>query len=324
MTEEASIKLNNENPDILPYGKEHTTFMDLAHKNGFKVMFPLISDLHAFRNDDIEDLQAKFDNLIEEVGNHSALLMWVVGHNWDMSEKSFRNRMKTMIEYARTKMEEIWDRQVPITYCSADTPENFASTLSNLGVDVFCANAGYRADLKPIFDGISDLDYRGWDAISNETGVPFVFGEIGYGDEEDVPQDWFNRNWHDIVTSMDKGCIGGNYFEYNDEPHTQIEEGLQERGVVSFVPTKDLGQTSLEENVFWPDSVNKKTNFNSVKSGKWKNRSINFNTDVFEYNDRNQGSADGVEDIDDSMGSRAWVTWTFIVAAALVNVYMSV
>lgn len=281
-----------------PYGKSHVEFMDIADSNGFKVMFPLVPDFAAFKNDSTEDLQQKFDNIIEEVGNHPALLMWVIGNEWDLESEEnedVKERVKNMITYTRSRMEELWNRTIPITYCSEDNPRIFSKLLEYLDVDIFCANSGYREDISPIFDGIEISNYSGWKSIASETNIPFLFGEFGMkgdGTQTNTTTSWFNSKWNAIVNSIDDGCVGGVFFEYNDELFSNLEFDMTHMGVVYFEVAVSHGQNSTEANVFWADDVVQKDEMvNAIKQGEYEGKAINYLTDIFEYIGRNQSDA---------------------------------
>jgi hypothetical protein len=85
-----TLRLYNANPTTLQYtidnvgkdgilyplGKEHIHFMDLAAQYGFKVIFPLIGDQTTLTTQSEDVVQQYLRNQIDEVGNHSALIMW--------------------------------------------------------------------------------------------------------------------------------------------------------------------------------------------------------------------------------------------------------
>jgi hypothetical protein len=85
-----TLRLYNANPTTLQYtvdnvgkngiqyplGKEHITFMDMADKYGFKVIFPLVGDQTILTQESEDTIQQYLRNQIDEVGNHTALLMW--------------------------------------------------------------------------------------------------------------------------------------------------------------------------------------------------------------------------------------------------------
>ena len=58
-----------------PNGKDHTQFMDLAYQYGLKVIFPLMGDFTILMNTDDATLERYLRQQIDEVGNHSALLV---------------------------------------------------------------------------------------------------------------------------------------------------------------------------------------------------------------------------------------------------------
>ena len=102
--------------------------------------------------------------------------------------------------------------------------------------------------------------------------------------------DWFNQIWADLVVHIDEGCIGGVFFEYNDEPYTKADVLQQSMGVVAFEVSYDsYGNSSLQPNMWIPDKVVKKDLiFNAIKSGKHDGKEYNLNGNVFELLGRNQ------------------------------------
>ena len=89
-TRQASIEQLGTNGIVEPYGKDHTQFMDKAAAYDFKVydstfshttnpiirVFPLIGDYTLLMNTPEDQYKQWLRNQIDEVGNHSALLMW--------------------------------------------------------------------------------------------------------------------------------------------------------------------------------------------------------------------------------------------------------
>lgn len=296
MTQEVVAKLVEDswNEVIAPYGKDHTKFMDMADSYGFKVIFPLVSDYDLFQSDSDAVIEKKIDHLVREVGNHTALLMWTIGNEWSLNTAErtpLRDRVNKMINFARDRMIYIWNRQVPITHCTGGIPSTYEPLASKLDVDVFCANGGYDDSIEYIFEG--DEKQKGWADIAEETGKPFLFGEIGRrGMNNTFLQDnpeWFNKAWDDIVSNIDNGCIGGNYFEYNDQPYIPEKDELKRMGLTYFQPVIDGMQMSTDPDIFLPDNVIKKPIiYESVQSGSYNGVPINYHTDVFVHVGRNQ------------------------------------
>lgn len=96
-------------------------------------------------------------NIIDEVGGHPALLMWVLGNEIVLHEPeklALKQRINQKMDFARRYTLQKHNRVVPITSCVVDLPESYDFLVNNLNVDLFCANAGYRADsLTDLFTG---------------------------------------------------------------------------------------------------------------------------------------------------------------------------
>jgi hypothetical protein len=92
------------------------------------------------------------------------------------------------------------------------------------------------------------------------------------------------------VNHIDQGCIGGVFFEYNDEPFSKADPLQQSMGVVAFSPSySENGTSSLDPNVWTPDVVTKKDIiFAAVSNGTFKGKPYNLNGNIFELLGRNQ------------------------------------
>lgn len=330
-TREASVKFSQSGTGGVtkPYGKNHIPFMDYAHENGFKVIFPLVSDEEALTNDSKDELHQKMQNLIDEVGDHPALLMWSIGNELFLDDPSRRHLLDTindMSEFTREYTMEKYSRRVPVTHCVVDIPTSYKFYVDNLKVDIFCANAGYRSDsLTDLFSGNPAQNFPGFTELSKTSGMPLFIGEIGWlsvnnSANYDNPG-WFNKVWKDVVDHMDDGCIGGTYFEYSDElfkkdaPIDQTQLGL-----VSLIPYEKDGKSSAEdEDFFYPDvAVRKDIIFDSVKSGSVDGVPMNFNMDVFKYKNRRPAKYTG------SPASRIGISSTFLLGSSIMLVLINI
>ena len=74
-TRQATIEQKGTNGIVDPYGKNHIPFMDMCEKNGFKVIFPLVGDFTILSTKSEDFVKQLLRNQIDEVGNHSALLV---------------------------------------------------------------------------------------------------------------------------------------------------------------------------------------------------------------------------------------------------------
>jgi hypothetical protein len=80
-TRQASIEQLGTNGIADPLGKNHIPFMDMAAQYGFKVIFPLMGDQTILTTASEEEVKRYLRNQIEEVGNHSSVLVLFYLHN---------------------------------------------------------------------------------------------------------------------------------------------------------------------------------------------------------------------------------------------------
>jgi hypothetical protein len=111
--------------------------MDRAAENGFKVLFPLPGDEAYLMTMSTSDMQQLIRNVVDEVGNHSALLVCLYSYKISNSEKMwvFGNELllddptvtllNGYMNYARNYTMEKWGRSVPVTHAAVDTPNTY-------------------------------------------------------------------------------------------------------------------------------------------------------------------------------------------------------
>jgi hypothetical protein len=96
-------------------------------------------------------------NLIDEVGDHPAILMWVVGNEFDFKSSALlqlRALLNDEFQKVRDYTKSKWNRVLPVTTCVIDIPDTYDILADTLDVDLFCANAGYRGEsLTDLFSG---------------------------------------------------------------------------------------------------------------------------------------------------------------------------
>eukprot|EP01122_Echinamoeba_exundans_P013455 TRINITY_DN5882_c0_g2_i1.p2 TRINITY_DN5882_c0_g2~~TRINITY_DN5882_c0_g2_i1.p2 ORF type:complete len:364 (-),score=74.65 TRINITY_DN5882_c0_g2_i1:1305-2396(-) len=282
-------------------GKDHRPFMDAAHAAGFKVMFPLLSD-ESLLNDTDAMASQKLRNLIDEVGGHPALILWVFGNELDFASPKnvqLRSQLNAKMKFIREYTLAKWNRVVPVTSCVIDIPVLYDALVETLDVDIFCPNAGYRGgSLTDLFSGNASQRFSGFRKLSGESGLPVLIGEMGFLSVNDsinaIQPTWFNRLWKDVLDSVPDGGVGGILFEYNDEIYKRNAPRDQTHlGVVQFSPAKDPvgGGLSVDENVFVPDlAIEKPIIFAAVRNGTLNGQSVNFNTDTWKYLNRQPAS----------------------------------
>jgi len=99
---------------------------------------------------------------------------------------------------------------------------------------------------------------------------------------------WFNSLYEDLVGHIDEGCIGGSFFEYQDEIW-KSDPLQQSMGVVSVSANTVNGQSSLSPNVWLPDIVTPKpVIYGAIQSGVTSNGAYNMNSNVFSLVGRSQ------------------------------------
>lgn len=282
-----------------PYGKDHIPFLDYAYESGLRVIFPLVSDESALTLDPEDLLIQKTKNLIDEVGDHPAVIMWAVGNELALEEpgkKPLLDTVNQMMNLARDYTKEKHDRILPVTHCVADLPESYRFLSENLEVDVFCSNAGYRSDsLTDLFTGDESRNIPGWDELIAKNKVPLLIGEFGWLSINNTANyehpDWFNKVWKDILDHIDNGCIGGVYFEFSDEKYKMSGPDQTQLGVIALEPyEKDGLNTETDEDFFYADvAIRKEIIFDAVKEGTLNGAPMNFNMDIFKYLGRSPG-----------------------------------
>ena len=139
---------------VYPYGKSHREFLDMAQSNGLKVIYPLPGEYSWLMNFSEEQMQQLIMNVIDEVGNHSAILMFALGNELPLDDNLIAILNK-YIAYSKSYLQQKWGRVVPITHAVVDLPPSYDHLAATLNVDVFSSNAGYRGlgfqDLVKIF-----------------------------------------------------------------------------------------------------------------------------------------------------------------------------
>ena len=256
---------------IQDYAATHKPFLDTAEKYGLKVIVPIVAEEVVLTQHTLDELKQFVEARVDEVGNHPALLMWAVGNELGLySKPELRATVNTLMDYIREYTITKWNRLIPVTTTEVDLPESFPLLSTNLKVDIFSFNAGYRdIYLNTLFLPDSATKFAGWKAVAQSTGKPLLIGEFGVHNPDQLAAsgrpDWVNQQYKTIVSSMDSGCIGGLFFEFSDESMR-----AQPRGVVRYVPAVDpvSGKNSTDEGVFVPDELVKKELFEILKSGK--------------------------------------------------------
>jgi hypothetical protein len=284
-------------------GPSHRPFLDKASEYGFKVIFPILSDETALNDYPMDQVLRWIQTQIEEVGDHPALLMWLMGNELDLSadpqEVQFLNGMFDII---RNYTYQKFQRRIPVTSAVVDYPPSYDTLVRTMNVDVFTSNAGYRGlTLGNLWDGDPSVGFSGFKNLSRRYGKPLLIGEQGFPGDALVNikyPTWFNSQWQDIVNHIDdSGVVGSVFFEYNDEPYKGCAACIDQKllGVVNFtVWVGENGTNSLQPNVWTPDIVTRKDIiFEAVMNGSYDGKPYNMNANVWQLIGRPQSTLSG-------------------------------
>jgi len=261
-------------PKYIPqYAAVHKPFLDTAFKYGLKVIVPMVSEETILVNTPIEDLKRYIEARVDELGDHEALLMWKIGNELGLYNKpELRTTVNACIDYTREYMMKKWNRIIPITTAEIDLPTSYVTLANEMHIDVFTSNAGYRdIGLYTLWEPDPNNKFQGWTALSKETGLPLLIGEFGMHEQDkrtaQMP-DWVNQQWKSMVEYKKSGCIGGLFFEFNEEPKKPVAQ--RDMGLVRFIPSFDSAQNknSTDPGVFVPDAIERKpVVFDAIKQG---------------------------------------------------------
>ena len=83
--------------------------MNKAQQYGLKVIFPLMGDEQILRKTPEATVQQMLKNQIDEVGNHSALLMWNFSNEIDIDDNSIA-MINRYIRFIRDYTWKKWNR----------------------------------------------------------------------------------------------------------------------------------------------------------------------------------------------------------------------
>lgn len=296
-----TIRIYNANPTTLqasidqlgkygivdPTGSYHIPFLNMALEYNFRVIFPLVGDETLLLNTDNATYNRWLMNQIDEVGNHSAILMFALGNELDVAyDPQMLDLVNEKIQFSRNYLKEKWGRKVPITDAVVDLPSSYPMLAKALDVDVFTSNAGYRGfGFSDLWSGSGTLP--GWFNLSCTYNKPLFIGEMGFlsinnSIDYSVPN-WFNQQFHALISNIPYGCVGGAFFEYNDEIY-KASPLQQHLGVVSVSVNSSGGCTSLQPNCWNADIVTRKPIlFNSMLNGTDDGQPFNYHANVFSY-----------------------------------------
>lgn len=104
----------------------------------------MYADKTALVDTSLEDMQQFVRFQIDEVGYHPAILMYTFGNELGFfgEQQWFKDKVNSLIAYARGYQMLKWNRTIPITSAVIDLPPSYATLFFELDVDVFTTNAG--------------------------------------------------------------------------------------------------------------------------------------------------------------------------------------
>eukprot|EP01119_Soliformovum_irregulare_P023152 TRINITY_DN804_c0_g1_i1.p1 TRINITY_DN804_c0_g1~~TRINITY_DN804_c0_g1_i1.p1 ORF type:complete len:542 (-),score=116.29 TRINITY_DN804_c0_g1_i1:57-1682(-) len=276
-----------ENPTIYTtpgLGVDHIPFMDQAAASGFKVIFPMYAEQAFLSEANIPTLEAYIRYLVDEVGNHSALLMWQVGNELPIfgptAQPGLVDLLNHLFDYTRNYTLTRWNRIVPVSNALVDYPPAYNGLTEDMHVDVLTTNAGYRGpDYSNLWTGSTDpnVQFYGMQRLSCAYNKPVFIGEIGqHSTDGFVNQyDWFTRNWKSLMDNIANGAIGGAFFEYSNEMWKATNQ--QQMGVMSV----SASANSLSVGGWTPDVLTQRPN--STGAYAFSAVATALNTDVWTY-----------------------------------------
>jgi len=291
-TRQYSIDHLGSNGIRFPYGSSHVEFMNKCEQYGLKVIFPLPGEEGNIRTWPNTTMYQMIRNIVDEVGNHSALLMWTFGNELPLDQHLVA-KLNEYMSYARMYTWSKWNRFVPVSHAVVDNPPSYDWLAASLKVDIFSTNAGYRGlGFQDLWSGNPRVGFSGWAALSQRYNVPVFISEIGWMSLDNtithqIPT-WFNQKWKSLLENVQYGCIGGAFFTFTDI--RAKEDPLQRTmGAVALLPTVVDGKFSVQSNVWTPDTlVRKPIIFDSIKNGTYNGVPYNFGADQFALIGRNQ------------------------------------
>ncbi len=269
------------------YAADHRLFLDVAEQYGIKVIAPIVSEESVLSFYSEDELNRFVEARVDEIGNHTALLAWVVGNELGLYTKNeLRALVNKMIIKVREYTLEKWNRIVPVTTCEVDLPESYNLLTDELDVDFFMTNAGYRdVHIESLWEPDVNAKFVGWRAKSKEFGLPVLVGEFGMHDQDSQTAgrpDWINQQYRPMVQYMPQGSLGGLFFEFNEE--TMKPPNQQQMGLVRYSTNTVDGVQSTDNGAFIPDNVTKKdVVFEALQQGLSNSpfKQWNFNNDEY-------------------------------------------
>jgi len=206
------------------YGSDYRPFLDACEAHGLKVVFPLFAELTQILNFPTAKMEEYIRSLVDNVGNHPALLMWQFGNELPLTDPSLGPgiiaKLNHFFDYARTYTWIKWVRHVPISIALVDLPSGYNQLVRDLKTDIVTTNAGYRGPgYSDLWTGNSGQNFDGLHKLSCQYGKPVWIGEIGQHSSDGFfsMNEWFPQNWDALIQNYKNGAIGGALFEYSDE-----------------------------------------------------------------------------------------------------------
>ncbi len=268
-------------PDAIPNARstdmaaEHNQFLDAAAAAGLKVIVPVTSDETLLRTtpDDILDKMARA--VVEEAGNHTATLMYLVGNEINVcGDTEIRDIINKQMDRVRYYQLTRWNRFIPVSTTLVDLPNCYETLFQELHVDIMSTNAGYR-DLnhKPLWEG--EGVFPGMTTLTRRYNKPIWIPEFGMHQVNNsvnyARPYWWNGTWKEIIYGISiGGSVGGGSYVFSDEPWKAAPD-QQHLGAITLVPRNDPnnpGKTSLDAGVYIADDwIQKDILFDAIRQG---------------------------------------------------------
>lgn len=254
---------------------EHRPFLDGAASAGLKVVVPITSDEALLRNtpDDILDKMAKA--AVEEAGNHTAVVMYLVGNEIDVcNDETIREIINRQMDRVRYYQLTRWNRFIPVSTTLVDLPNCYEKLFQELHADIISTNAGYR-DLnhKPLWQG--EGVFPGMTTLTQRYNKPIWIPEFGMHQVNNTINRerpyWWNGIWKEIIYGITLGgSLGGGSYVFSDEPWKAAPD-QQHLGAITLVARNDRnnpGKTSMDPGVYIADDwYPKDIIFDAIRQG---------------------------------------------------------
>lgn len=271
--------------------------------------------------------------LIDEIGNHSALMAWYIGSNWAFDDSNSSTSLINVIDEAIDYVHA--HSKVPISSCVSGLADTAALLTSNLKWDYICANAGWEggSDLMEFLGVASDgsKTSSGWASLAKTHKLPILIGEAGFAGMNssflEANQHAFGDMLLNFLNADAYGVVGAVYQSYVDQPYHK-DTWIQTVGLVTPSVAVSGINNSTQADVFWADNVSPKVIiYSAVSSGKTSDdQEVNYKTDLFSIMGRDPLTAAPSGTKTSPAGAASALTCTFnimlsVIACFILGIY---